>query len=163
MKTLLLLRHAKSSWKDESLDDHERPLNARGRRDAPRMGTLLANQELVPKRIVTSTAVRARTTAHAVADAAGYAADVFENEDLYLASPVTILEIAGAQPDDVESLLLVAHNPGMEMLVSAIARRSSTMPTAALAHVEVETDAWRGIESAEMRLVELWRPKELPD
>ena len=72
MKLLLILRHAKSSWKDPDLDDHDRPLNKRGRRDAPRMGRLLRKEDLLPDLILSSTAVRARMTAEMVADASRY-------------------------------------------------------------------------------------------
>jgi phosphohistidine phosphatase len=76
MKTLLVLRHAKSSWNDTSLDDHERPLNKRGRRDGPRMGELVREHRLTPDIIISSDAVRARRTAEAVAEAARYAGEI---------------------------------------------------------------------------------------
>jgi len=71
MKTLLVLRHAKSSWDDSALDDHERPLNQRGRRDAPRMGKLMREYGLIPDVVISSDAVRARLTAEALAEATG--------------------------------------------------------------------------------------------
>src|SRR5688500_2653227 len=99
MKTLLILRHAKSSWDDASLDDHERPLNARGRRDAPRMGDLLRDELLVPDLIITSDAVRAHTTALAVAEAAGYIGPIVVEPRLYHASPEDVLAVLATVAD----------------------------------------------------------------
>jgi phosphohistidine phosphatase len=160
MKTLLLLRHAKSSWHDDSIDDHDRPLNDRGRRDAPRMGALIAEKGLVPDRILTSTAVRARTTAAAVADACGFQDDLIEVGEMYLAPPVTLLECAARQSASITTMLLVAHNPGMATLVSAIAGESAEMPTAALAQVRVDGE-WADLAEAALTLVDVWRPKQL--
>ena len=84
MKTLLVLRHAKSSWNDPALDDHERPLNKRGRRDAPRMGELVREYGLMPGVVISSDAVRARLTAEAVAEAARYAGEILLDPHLYL-------------------------------------------------------------------------------
>nr|NIL98123.1 hypothetical protein [Planctomycetales bacterium]NIP70269.1 hypothetical protein [Planctomycetales bacterium] len=93
MKTLLLLRHAKSSWDDSALDDHDRPLNKRGKRDAPRMGQLLVQQDLVPDCILTSTARRARKTAEAVAKACGGVVPLTEMPELYHATAEEIVGV----------------------------------------------------------------------
>ena len=85
MKTLLVLRHAKSSWNDPALDDHERPLNKRGRRDAPRMGELVREYGLIPDVVISSDAVRARLTAEAVAEAARYPGEILLDPRLYMA------------------------------------------------------------------------------
>ena len=94
MKTLLLLRHAKSSWKDESLTDHDRPLNKRGKKTAPLMGHLLREKNLVPDLVVSSTAVRARSTAEAAAEACGYPGEITLTDELYLATAGEILRYA---------------------------------------------------------------------
>src|SRR4029450_11617432 len=93
MKTLLVLRHAKSSWNDPALDDHERPLNKRGRRDAPRMGELVREYGLIPDIVISSDAVRARLTAEAVAEAARYTGEIMLDQHLYMASPADILSL----------------------------------------------------------------------
>ena len=90
MKTILLLRHAKSSWKDAGLSDHARPLNKRGLRDAPRMGRLIAEQRLKPELILSSSAVRAMRTAQAVADAINDATPLVEEDELYLLRHIII-------------------------------------------------------------------------
>ena len=101
MKTLLILRHAKSSWKDASLADHDRPLNKRGKRDAPRMGRLLQEQDLVPDRIISSTAKRARNTAKAVAKACNCKDKVELTSEFYHAGPgayLAVLQNVSAMP-----------------------------------------------------------------
>ncbi|HSF17176.1 MAG TPA: histidine phosphatase family protein [Vicinamibacteria bacterium] len=160
MKTLMLLRHAKSSWKDETLDDHERPLNKRGKRAAPLMGRLLKKEALVPDLIISSTAVRARRTAEAVAESSGYTRGVELDEGLYLAPAGKLLDVAARVPGDtVQRLLLVAHNPGMEDLVAMLSGASERFPTAALAVFELSVDRWPDVAlGVETRLVSLFRP-----
>ena len=165
MRRLLLLRHAKSSWKEEGRSDHDRPLNRRGHRDAPVMGALLARQAIVPDRIVSSTALRARTTAEEVAQAAGFDGETQQDPRLYLADPETILEVVRECPDDAETVLVVAHNPGMQSLAVLLARspEPEPFPTAALAQIDVQVDTWRRCRlGVPARLAGLWRPKELP-
>ena len=162
MKTLLLLRHAKSSWGDGDLADFDRPLNNRGRHDAPRMGQLLARHELTPDLIITSAARRAATTAELVAMAAEYAGDIQYTNELYLADPDTFLEVARETDDSVARLLLVGHNPGIEELVAALAGRDERMPTAALACFRLDIDHWRDLtDETAAEMLHLWRPKEL--
>jgi phosphohistidine phosphatase len=164
MKTLLLLRHAKSSWRDESLADHDRPLNDRGKRDAPRMGRLLKAQQLVPDIVVCSTAKRARKTATRVLEASGYNVALELREELYHAPPNVFIEMLQGQQDDHQCVMLVGHNPGMEDLLALVTRRFETLPTAALAQVELPIDRWRDLTmDTPGALVHLWRPKELED
>ena len=161
-KTLLLLRHAKSSWKDESLSDHERPLNKRGQKAAPRMGRLLREEGLVPERILTSTAVRARTTAWAAAEAGGFAGDVSLCPGLYLAAPDAYVDLARGLEGDPDRVMLVGHNPGIEQLVGALTGSHQRMPTAALAVISLPIAAWSELRlDTPGKLQRLWRPKEL--
>jgi phosphohistidine phosphatase len=164
MKTLLVLRHAKSSWDDASLDDHERPLNARGRRDAPRMGDLLRDERLVPDLIISSDAVRTYTTALAVAEAAGYSGAIAALPLLYHASPEDAIALLQAIGDgDVDSVMIVGHNPELEELVEQLTGESHDLPTAALVHLSLPIESWRELASdRSATLVRLWRPKELP-
>ena len=163
MKTLMLLRHAKSSWKDSDLADHERPLNKRGKKDAPQMGRLLSAEGLMPDLILSSTAVRARQTAEAVAHASAYEGKVELLEDLYLAPAGKLLSEAQSRaPGSVGRLLLVAHNPGLEDLVEILSGTREPFPTAALAVFEVEIEHWKELElGVETRLSKLYRPKEI--
>jgi phosphohistidine phosphatase len=162
MKTLLVLRHAKSSHDDPGLDDHERSLNDRGRRDAPRMGRLLADEDLVPDLILSSTAVRARTTAEAAAKASGYQQKIELDRSLYLASPEEYIEALRELPETRRRVLVVGHNPGMEQLVEVLTGQSETLPTAALACITLPIDRWRDLRSSTTGTLDgLWRPKEI--
>ena len=163
MKTLLLLRHAKSSWKHPELADHDRPLNKRGRRDAPRMGDLLNDMGLVPDLIVSSTAARARSTAEAVAERCANAGPLHLTHDLYHADPATGLEVVREYARDETSVMWVGHNPGLEWCLHLLTGRDDAMPTAALAHVQLDIAEWPDLdESAEGELAQLWLPRELP-
>jgi phosphohistidine phosphatase len=163
MKTLMLLRHAKSSWKDADVPDHDRPLNKRGKKTAPQMGRLLSTESLVPDLILSSTAVRARETAKAVAKAASYKGPTELLESLYLATAGKLLSEAQSHtPDSVGRLLLVGHNPGMEDLVEILSGKREAFPTAALAVFEVGIDQWGALElGVETKLVKVYRPKEI--
>jgi phosphohistidine phosphatase len=161
MKTLLVLRHAKSSWDHAELADHDRPLNKRGMRAAPRMGRLLVEQGLVPDLILSSTAVRARTTAELVADECEPPPSIDYLPSLYGAGPHDYLEAASETGCDGERIMVVGHNPGVELLVTIVAGVRERMPTAALAHIQLDIDRWEDAVDAQGRLVSLWRPKEL--
>ncbi len=162
MKTLLLLRHAKSSWKDENQADHDRPLNRRGKEDAPRMGRHIAAERLMPDLILSSTAKRARKTAAKVAEHCGYSGEVRKLNELYLAAPDVYIATLHALPDDVRRVLVVGHNPGMQMLVAVLSGANGDFPTAALAQIELPIDAWSDLtRETRGRLVRLWRPREL--
>ena len=162
MKTLLLLRHAKSSWKDEQVEDHDRPLNKRGKRDAPRIGELLQQAKLVPELIISSTAKRARKTASRLAKKCGYQGIIELDGTLYLAPPEAYLAAIRKIDDPVCCAMVVGHNPGLEQLLAMLTGHDTHLPTAALAHVQLDVAAWRDVNS-QMRgsLVELWQPSEL--
>jgi phosphohistidine phosphatase len=162
MKTLLILRHAKSAWDEADVADHDRPLNKRGKRDAPRMGRLLRDQNLVPDLIISSTAKRARRTAKLVAEASGYEGEVELAEALYLAGPEACLEVLGKAPDHCQRVMLVGHNPGLAELVEALTGETESLPTAALAEISLPILHWRQAdEDTEGKLVAVWQPREL--
>lgn len=163
MKTLLLMRHAKSSWQDASLPDHDRPLNARGKRDAPRMGQWLREQDLVPELIVSSSARRARKTADKVAAACHYPHEVLRERSLYHAGPEDWYTFVRTLPADVDRALCIGHNPGLEEFVYRLTLTYVRMTTAAIAHIRLPVDAWSELDnSIDGELVDVWRPKELP-
>jgi phosphohistidine phosphatase len=163
MKTLLILRHAKSSWEDASLDDRERPLNKRGRRDAPRIGDLIRQQEVPPDTIVTSDALRARTTAETVAEAAAYSGKIVVDRRLYLAGPADIVDVLRTlREPEAGTVMIVGHNPGLEELVAQLTGEEQRLPTAALAQIALPIDRWSDLTTATRgTLLALWRPKEL--
>jgi phosphohistidine phosphatase len=162
MKTLLVLRHAKSSWSDPALGDHERPLNKRGRRDAPRMGELVREYGLIPDVVISSDAVRARLTAEAVVEAARYTGRILVDQQLYMASPADILSLLRTVRGKAETVMIVGHNPGLEDLVVQLTGERQDLPTAALARIALPIDQWRDLTlSTRGTLVGHWRPKEL--
>ena len=162
MKTLLILRHAKSSWNYPEFSDYDRPLNARGKRDAPRMGKHLREQGLIPDRILTSSAKRARRTANKVAKACGYTGKVKKVDAFYDSVPGVYYEILKALPDKYQRVMVVGHNPTMEQLVGYWTEQLRQMPTAALAHIEFPIRHWEALDlNTEGTLVNLWTPKTL--
>jgi phosphohistidine phosphatase len=162
MKTLLLLRHAKSDWSDSQLSDHDRPLNARGQRDAPRMGCLVRDHDLVPDLIVSSTAVRAATTARCVAENCAYPGEVMLEPELYAAPPQEYLNCLQQISDDYTVVMVVGHNPGLEDLLEVVTGSYQKMPTAALAHITFDILHWCDIgNGASGQLISFWRPKDL--
>ena len=162
MKTLLLMRHAKSSWKQPGVADRDRPLNKRGRRDAPKMGNLLWEKDLVPQCILSSTALRARQTAEAVAEAAGYDAEILYLEELYGATPFDYLEALRSVPHGNDVVLVIGHNPDLEDVLEIMTDQVERMPTAAIAHLRLPIERWTDLSDDTMaEWVQVWRPLEL--
>ena len=162
MKTLLILRHAKSSWNYPELSDYDRPLNARGKRDAPRMGKYLREQGITPDRILTSSAKRARKTANRVAKACGYTGKVKKLDRFYDTVAGVYFETLQALPDKYQRVMVVGHNPTMEQLVGYLTGQVRRMPTAALAHIELPIQHWEVLDLDTVgTLVNLWTPKTL--
>jgi phosphohistidine phosphatase len=162
MKTLLLLRHAKSSWKDSELDDHDRPLNKRGKRDAPRMGKLLVDENLVPDLIVSSSAKRTRRTAELVAETAAYRGETRILGDIYEANAARLLAAIQSLPDHLQRILLIAHNPGLEELLEAFTGTYRPLSTGALAWLDFPVNSWQEINrDLQADLKHLWQPREL--
>ncbi|RKE60606.1 histidine phosphatase family protein [Microbacterium sp. AG238] len=139
MTTLILVRHAKSDWGTAALDDHARPLNDRGMRDAPVMAERLASTDVSVERILASTALRARTTAAAFGAAFGLEPDL--RDELYGASARVLLDAASGS--GVQSVLVVAHDPGMTVLAERLSNGGiGGMPTCAVATFTWRTDDW---------------------
>ncbi|WP_136707455.1 histidine phosphatase family protein [Agromyces sp. H66] len=160
MKTLVLVRHAKSSWDHPGLDDHERPLNDRGRRDAPKMGRRLAEQGLVPDLILSSTAVRALTTAQLMAQALGMDRDgIVADERLYATSAAGLLDVIGELDASVGTAFVVGHNPEMTSLVHRFTDEIGHMATCAVAELRFDADAWNELDEGLVRGVRFDTPR----
>jgi phosphohistidine phosphatase len=166
MRRLYLLRHAKSSWKDTSLPDHDRPLAGRGRRAAKKIARHLREQGIEPELVLCSSAQRARATLERIESALGAPAVRVEGE-LYAASAPALLVRLRGVPDNVESVLLIGHNPGLQDLALDLARPSPSVdelaakyPTAALATLELSA-SWGELDHGTAELVDLVRPREL--
>jgi phosphohistidine phosphatase len=169
MKTLLLLRHAKSAW-DRPVPDHDRPLAPRGRRAAPAMGRHLAARGIVPDAVLCSTAQRTRQTWEGMASELGHPRVEWRRE-IYEASPSDLLDVVRGVGDGVERLMVVGHNPGLHRLALSLTGSGETglrqrlrekFPTAALAVLELDSDAWAVVEPGTAALVHYVRPKDLP-
>ena len=162
MKTLLMLRHAKSSWADPWMDDHDRPLKARGERDAPRMGKFIRQQELTPDLVITSTAKRARQTAELMVEAAQYDGEVRATRQIYHGDPEDYIEVLQRLPQKYERVMIVGHNPGMEELLELLTGEFERMKTATLAEIRLPIAAWLDLDdTTEGTLVNLWSPREV--
>ena len=169
MKTLTLLRHAKSDWSDAVRRDFDRPLNDRGRRAAWTMGTHMAAEGLRFDKVVASPALRVRDTLDEVARGYGGALDPHFDQQVYLASAATLLDLVRGTAPGVGRLLLVGHNPGLEDLVLALASEDADSPmrreveikypTATLAEIALAGDDWD--EAATGRIVRFVRPRDL--
>ena len=144
MKELILVRHAKSRWKDATLDDRERPLNKRGEGDAPEMGARLARRKDRPDLIVSSPAVRALQTARIIAKKLGYPRkDIAVEERLYGAGIVELLDVIRNADESAATLMLFGHNPGLTELANHLGPREiPNLPTCGVLHLRFETDTW---------------------
>jgi len=161
MKTLFLLRHAKSSWKDDNLDDFERPLKKKGLGDAQLMGKLIRQREIGLDLVISSSAERARQTAQLVLMSAGLQVEVRYDERIYEAGMRRLLTLVSRLDNQANSVMLVGHNPGFEDLLKTLTGEVHSMPTATLAGIEFDVDDWGQIKARSGRLTLLLTPKEL--
>lgn len=161
MKTLLLLRHAKSSWDDASLEDFERPLNDRGQAAAPLMGKWLRRKKLKPGLVLSSPAVRAKETTRLVSEAAGWTDILSYERGIYEAPVQRLLKIVSGIRDELKVAVLVGHNPGFEELLEALTGEARRMPTATAALIELHVDSWQQVKRGAGKLKWLTRPKDI--
>ena len=171
MLTLSLLRHAKSSWTDPDLDDHDRPLAKRGAKAAPEIAKFMRREELRPTLVLCSTAVRTRATlALLIAGLGPPVPAITYDESLYLASPDAILALLREVPASIQQVLIVGHNPGLHMLAleligtgerKLLASLAQEFPTAALAVFNFTQSAWNEIKPGTGKLEHFVTPKRL--
>ena len=162
MKTLYLLRHAKSSRKDESLPDFERPLNRRGKQATEKIGRYLRKELIVPELILSSPAVRARETIERVSKAAKWKVEVRYDQRIYEAGGLRLLEVVSQLENDRKTALLVGHNPGLEEFLLLLTGEMQRLPTAALVRLEIKSSKWANAADKRARLVWRVKPRELP-
>ena len=161
MKTLLIMRHAKSDYPTGIASDFERPLNKRGLKDVPRMAHLVRAFGPVPDVVLSSPAVRAQQTAAAMAADLGPAVEVRFDESLYLAPPAALSVAAGQLPQAAASALVIAHNPGMEEWIGILSGSRVILPTAGLAAMAFGCDSWAQLDQAHGTLLWYVVPKLL--
>lgn len=162
MKTLYLVRHAKSSWKDASLSDSERPLNKRGEKDAPEMGRRLALRKIKPDLLLSSPAKRAYATAKKIAIEMEYPdKDIKTNEALYHAGPQRLLNIIREQDDKFESIMLFGHNPGLTDFANLFSKEYiDNIPTTGVFAINIQTDKWKAVKDAAVEFLFYDYPKK---
>ena len=155
MKTLTIVRHAKSSWKHRNLTDRERPLNKRGERDAPTMARRVKDEGIRPSQISSSPAVRAWTTAKRFAKELGYPAEFLQREDgLYLASLDNLLDVVATQDPGFNHLMLFGHNPGLTDLVNyLVPGLTSHLPPSGVVSVSLDSDDWMLYDRPQAELI----------
>jgi len=160
---LFVMRHAKSSWDHPGLTDHDRPLNPRGLKDAPRMAEFLNRRKLAPTLLLSSSAKRAVTTAELLQCHLTKPPKWEVISDFYLAPPTVYLQQINLLTDTESDVLLIGHNPGLEMLVQQLAGEYHRMPTAAIAAFQMDTTDWQSLSADRqpLRLLGVWRPKEI--
>lgn len=162
LKTLHLLRHAKSDWDDPKLPDEKRPLNTRGRRDARRLAHHLEQHPIEVELVLCSPALRARKTLEAIRPALAGAVTT-EEPGIYAAAPDQLLSLVGRLAKGRSSVLLVGHNPGFEGLARVLlpaAEAPEAFPTCTLATLTFDTDSWASIEPGSGRLAGLLTPDD---
>ena len=162
MRTLILMRHAKSDWNSPQLADHDRPLNARGRRAAPLMARHLLGMGTRTDVILASSALRVQETLTLLQSEWEPQATVWTVPNLYLASPQEIIRQVEALHDDWHRAMVIGHNPGLSLLASQLSGEPMELPTAAIALFTSTSNGWTGaLTSATWTLEALWKPRDL--
>jgi phosphohistidine phosphatase len=162
MKTLYLIRHAKSSWDYPELTDFERPLNKRGKRDAPYMGQLLADMKVKPELIISSPALRAYYTARIIAGRIGYPFDEIETaESIYKSDAGELIELIQLVEDEYNSLMLFGHNPALTQTSNYLSdKHLDNIPTCGIVCIEFKTETWKEIKPDNGKFVFFEYPKK---
>jgi len=168
MRTLFLLRHAKSSWDDPALADFDRPLAPRGERAARRIAKYMRRKKIRPAIVLCSPSLRTRQTLEAIAPSLGKGSTVEFVQQLYAASEDELLQRLQALPESVESVMLIGHNPGLQELALSLASRGAELrrleekfPTCALATLLVDSPSWVELQPGDAELLDYVVPRQL--
>lgn len=161
VKTLYLLRHAKSSWNDASLRDFDRPLNERGRADAPSIGKHLASENLIDPLVICSPSLRTRETAELVLRYANLQVEPRFDELIYEASLRDLLQVISEIEDERQTGILIGHNPGFEELLAFLSGETRPMPTSALAKIVFDVGSWKDVKASDGTLESFVTPKSV--
>ena len=161
MKTLYIIRHAKSSWDDPDQDDFERPLNERGKKDAPRMGKRLSERGIAPDLIISSPAARALETAALIAKVLDYSEkNIQKDRSVYHAGSESLLRTIQGVADKNEIVMIFGHNPGLtEFANDLLGENISNIPTAGVVACQLKTDSWKGASIGGGKLLFIDYPK----
>ncbi|NUT00528.1 MAG: histidine phosphatase family protein [Sphingomonas sp.] len=169
MKTLFILRHAKSDWGDSSLKDFDRPLNERGWKAAKAMGREMRERDLVPDMVLSSPSRRTKETLARLEEGFGQAFEAAEDRRIYLAETETLIDLVSKAPAKADRLMVVGHNPGMHELVLALAEGPQDLkdeiahkyPTCALAEISFDIGDWSEVVPGLGRLRSFLKPRDL--
>ncbi len=161
-KTLLLLRHAKSSWDDPQLDDHDRPLNGRGRKAARRIGQLLIDEAITIDLVLCSTSMRTRETASLIFAVSTRSPAIAYHDELYHASPSQMIDLLRQVAEPMRTVMVIGHNPGFDEFLERLTGNEISFPTAGLAKIELQIDRWSLFDDqTNGQLAQFWRPRDL--
>lgn len=162
MKSLYLVRHAKSSWDNPSLEDSKRPLNHRGKENAVLMGKILRKRNEIPDLIISSNAKRARNTARRFAKEIGYPIkDIIEDKKLYMADSIDFEKVISKVNDDIKALMLFSHNPGITNFLNSISGSDITnIPTSGICRIDFDIKSWNEINDSKGNLIYFDYPKK---
>lgn len=162
MKRLYLIRHAKSSWKDPGLSDHDRPFNSRGERDAPLMAKLLKRNEIYPDLIISSTAARANEFAKIIAEELGYKKkDILSTKNLYMADEREMLQILREVKDRSKIVFMIGHNPDLTNFANTLSKHNiDNIPTSGIFAIEFDIDSWIDVNPGKGKFVSFDYPKK---
>ena len=166
MKTIILVRHAKSSWKDSNLDDFDRPLNTRGKRNAPFMGEKLKERRIMPDLMLSSPAKRAKKTVIAIAKALDYPKkDIIYNDKMYHTSASYLLKMVKGQDDKHDAIMLFGHNPGFNDFADMLLENNPVrnIPTTGVYCIGFDVDSWKKLRAGEGKSVFFDFPKRYKD
>lgn len=162
MKRLYIIRHAKSSWANQQLSDFDRPLNERGKRDAPKIGAVLKSKKIKPDLVMSSSANRAITTAKILSNIIGYPIEnIIESISIYEATTQNLLDEVNSIDDINNSVIIFGHNPGFTGLANLLGDKYiENLPTCAVAEIELDVDSWKDVGAECGKLVGFEYPKK---
>lgn len=159
MKRLYLIRHAKSSWEDITLDDFERPLNKRGLKDAPFMGQILNNKKLIIDIIISSSAIRAKETIKLINNQLTPPLNIIYDENIYEATLDILEDVIKSIDNKYESIFLCGHNPSLNIFVEKYIQMGNNIPTCGIVGIQFEIDTWNTINPKKAKKIFFEYPK----
>jgi len=159
MTKLYLIRHAKSSWDDLSLDDFERTLNKRGLKNSFFMGKILKNKNILPDLIISSPALRAKTTAKNIAKTIAYKGKIIYDENIYESDLSTLYKLIKSLDDKAGAVFIFGHNPGFNMLADKLVDLYDNIPTCGFVEIDFNCDSWKDISAKNAKLISFDYPK----
>ena len=156
------MRHAKSSWKDANIPDHDRPIKKKGEKEVKAMAKMLKKKGNLPDIILCSSAERAKQTAVLLKKVASYEGKIKYLDKLYMAEVPDLIAVLKEAPKKAKSVMVIGHNPGLEAFLQTLTGKVETLPTSSIAYISLPIDDWKELNTdVEGKLKKLWRPKDL--